>query len=212
MTYRTPIGDRIVRSAEAEFFREALFWTVHYVTMIRGHDDEFTIEAFDRLTYGQQLTGLLSVARAILDENVPPPPLTASIEACTATIFQTLSEEVVCEIDEDGEDGREKKNIRQAIRAAMLEMGDDEVPEVECTDARTWQSCIEELSEGFLFDLDYEDADEYTDLPPEEAKVKYRRMNIDPDYFLHILDDPSESEWLAIERELHNLANEGANL
>jgi hypothetical protein len=210
LTYQTPLGDRVVRGAEAEFFREALFWTVHYVTMIRGEDDEFEVKAFDCLTYGQQLVGLLTVARAILDERVPPPPLTASIEACMATIFQTLSNEVVCEIDEDGDEGREKRNIRHAIRSVLIEMGDDEVPEVDCTDARTWQSCIEDLSEGFLFDLDYEDADDYTDLPPDVAREKYHRMQIDPDYFLHVLDEPPESDWRVIENELHNLANEGA--
>jgi hypothetical protein len=209
VTYRTPIGDRVVQGAEAEFFREALFWTVHYVTMNRG-EDEFNFDAFNRLTYGQQLSGLLSIARAILDETIPPPPPTAATEACTATIFSIISEEVACEIDEDGEEGREKKNIRRAVRAAMIEIGDDEVPESDCTDARIWQNCIDELSESFLFDLDYEDADLYTDLPPEAAQARYRRMNIDPNYFLDVLDDPPESEWHLLEMELHALAKEGA--
>jgi hypothetical protein len=210
MTYRTPTGDRTAKGAEAEFFREALFWTVHYVTMIEGEDEEFAIEEFDRMSYGQQLTGLLAVARAILCEEAPAPKLTSAIEACTATIFQTLREEACCEIDEDGEEGREKKNVRKAIRAAMIEQGCDEVPDLDCDDYHRWRDCIDELSKEFLFDYDYQYADLYADLPPDKAEQAFKENNISRDYFMHVLDDPPESEWPRLEKQLRDLADEGA--
>jgi hypothetical protein len=109
--WRTQLGERVLRGAEWELFREgvSVLWDM-VETSPEDDPYETGVEPFDRLQRNQKLAMLASVGRALRDEEVPPPELTALTEGTVAAVFRhildlTLSEiEVADEPDPDGLD------------------------------------------------------------------------------------------------------------
>jgi hypothetical protein len=103
----TPRGERVLRGAEWELFREGLGALWDWVEESSGDRDIFDsgTEAFDRLQMGQKLGLLALVGRALSDEGVPRPDLTVNTEATVAAIFHQIAREVAMEIDLSGDPG-----------------------------------------------------------------------------------------------------------
>ena len=98
----TPHGERALRGAEWDLFREGLgtLWD-----WVEGSSDDPNIfisgtEAFDQLQTGQKLALLALVGRALRDEKMPHPDLTVNTEAVVAAIYRLITSEVVMEIDQ----------------------------------------------------------------------------------------------------------------
>ena len=100
-----PHGERVLRGAEWELFREGLETLWDWVEESSGDPDIFDsgIEAFDRLQIGQKLALLALVGRALSDEGMPHPDLTVNTEAVVAAIFRQIASEVPMEIDQSGD-------------------------------------------------------------------------------------------------------------
>ncbi len=99
--WRTPHGERILRGAEWELFREGLdtLWDWVESSAVDPDISDTGTKAFDRLQMGQKLALLASVGTALSDEGVPHPDLTVNIESTVAAVFRQIASEVEQEIE-----------------------------------------------------------------------------------------------------------------
>jgi hypothetical protein len=101
----TPEGERVLRGAEWELFREGLDVTWDMVEECMNDPDLFVsgVEAFDRLQPNQKLALLALVGNALKEEGEPRPKLTAHTEVTVAAIFRHIADQVAFEIDMSAE-------------------------------------------------------------------------------------------------------------
>ena len=98
--WRTQLGERVLRGGEWELFREGISVLWDMVEDAPEDDpDETGVVAFDRLQRNQKLAMLALVGRALRDEKVPPPELTAVTEGTVAAVFQQILDGILFEID-----------------------------------------------------------------------------------------------------------------
>jgi hypothetical protein len=187
--YRTSQGERILKGAEARLFRYGLARAIEELTMMPD-DAEVGINSFDRMTVGQRLTGLYLTASALLDEQAPILPLTQSIEASVAAVYQVIATDAIVEAETPELDS---VSARAMIVDAMREADCDEVPDPRCTDAVEWEYCVDFLKDLIQFDDDFEDFDDLTDQAPEIKAAFGSWLGIDSAYFLHGFGDSSFS-------------------
>jgi hypothetical protein len=200
--YRTSQGERILKSAEARLFQDGFTRAIEDLALMPD-DAEVGIHSFDRMTVGQRLTGLYLTASALLDEKAPVLPLTQSIEASVAAVYEVLATDAIVEADDPELDS---VIVRTMIADAMREAECDEVPDPQCTDPDEWTFCVHFLKDLVQFDDDFEDFDDLTDQAPEVQAALGSWLGIDADYFLDVLDDPADSEIPALVEKLHRIA------
>ena len=101
----TPHGERVLRGAEWELFREGLDTLWDWVESSVADPDiaDTGTPAFDRLQMGQKLALLASVGTALSDEGVPRPDLTVNTESAVAAVFRQIASEVEQEIEQSGD-------------------------------------------------------------------------------------------------------------
>lgn len=98
-----------------------------------------------------------------------------------------------------------------------VEAGDDDddegpwaPPEVTSSDLGPWEDLIECLSNRILWeDGDYDMADEFLDLDPDEARTRMGLMRIEADYYTAIPPDPSDAELDGVRETLRALCGRG---
>jgi hypothetical protein len=121
----TPRGERVLRGAEWDLFREGLDGIWGLVEQSMDDPELFSsgVEAFDRLQPNQKLALLALVGNALKDEAEPRPELTAHTEATVAAIFHHIVDQVVLEIEMVAELGvyEEATLWRQLVLAAYRE-------------------------------------------------------------------------------------------
>jgi hypothetical protein len=131
----TPHGERVLRGAEWELFREGLDTLWDWVESSAADPDisDTGTQAFDRLQIGQKLALLASVGTALSDERVPHPDLTVNTESAVAAVFRQIASEVEQEIDQSRdpewlanpdspeEATRWRRLVLAAYREAMLQ-------------------------------------------------------------------------------------------
>jgi len=206
--WRTQHGDRALQGAEAIVFAEALLSLLDEAVMGTLDDYEFGIEVFDHLTFGQRIATLSVIGNGLLRKDTPPVRLTAVLEGAIAAVFQHVQDLITFEIDtpEFGTSWREL-----VIAARKDTEGDDseraEIPEPTCEDLDEWDLQMQELSDGVLWDGDYEDAQLYIDFPPEKSTELRDLMGIPKNYFLAIADDLTDKEAKARIKQLKKLCN-----
>jgi hypothetical protein len=88
----TPKGERVLRGAERDLFREGLDGTWNLVEESMDDPNLLSsgVEAFDRLQPNQKLALLALVGNALKDEAEPRPEHTAHTEATVAAIFRHI--------------------------------------------------------------------------------------------------------------------------
>jgi hypothetical protein len=148
---------------------------------------------FDALTGEQQLMVLAEVAGSLRWKYAPIPEHTAAREAAVAAIFDELIDRLRLEIDELETPGSTR------IRQALLDAADEEatgesLPSASEKRIDVWTSLLEDVKSRILWDEDYLLADEFLDLPPEEADDRYLVVGIDRDYFVWTPDEPKADE------------------
>ena len=121
----TPRGERVLRGAEWDLFREGLDGIWNLVEESMDDPERFSsgVEAFDRLQPNQKLALLALVGDALKDEAEPRPELTAHTEATVAAIFHHIVDQVVFEIEMARELGVDEEATfwRQLVLAAYRE-------------------------------------------------------------------------------------------
>ncbi len=105
-------------------------------------------------------------------------------------MFEHLRHCIEIEIDEP-ELG---SNWRELVVAARKEAEGEEIPAPDCEDVGEWDIEVQEISDGILWDADYDDEHLYADRYPEEAKELRRMTCISEDYFQYIPEDIKDEE------------------
>src|SRR5262249_38219503 len=204
---------RVLRGAEWELFRASLsdLWD-----RIEASFDEdlvlSSIEAFDSLQPGQKLAMLAVVSKALCDEKVPTPELTALSEATLAAVYQHVLHAVECEIESqiDLETVEPSVFWRQALLAACREAQEEweePLPEVTCDDLGEWQILLGCLQDRVFWDEDYVMASEFLDADPVKSRAQMKEMGIAEDYFLATAPDPNDEQLLQIRLVLLKLTS-----
>jgi len=196
--WRTSSGIRVLSGAEAILFAEAFLNLLDEACEFQFEDCDFGIETFDNLTFGQKMCVLITIANGLLREDVEPVRLTAAFEAAIAVVFEHLRDSVKFEIDEP-EVGT---CWRRLISAAQQEIGEEDIPKVNCSDYEEWDIEIQTIEDCILWDADYLDGHLYLDRPPEESKLLRQATRIPDDYYAAIPDDLTDDQ---IDKQLQPL-------
>jgi hypothetical protein len=208
--WHTPLGDRIVEGAEANLIRASIETLASRLLL---EDDPYDqagyqtgVEIFDRLTRSQKLAAIEHVARHMLVEATPPPPLNASSEAVIGALFLHVSDRIEDEIVRSTSCNRWlrwRAMTRQAAAALIDNDGSEspdadssaiEIPTIECDDFDQWRWIVELLAEHILWDRDYELAEMWLDLDPQSAEIQRGRFGIDENYFTDTPPDPRDDQ------------------
>jgi len=169
---------------------------------------------FDRLTQGQKQSVLLEVTRALLDERVAVPPVTAARAAAVAQVYQTMEELITADIETEGDswmralllDAMDEANYWENVNATRP-LGEPPTvrPSPDSPDIDMWAFLVEVLSDTVLADRDFELEAAFGDLDPEKTAEVKRMMSIAPDYFTQVPEDPTPERLEKIHRELLDL-------
>ena len=213
MTWRTQMGERTLKGAEAALIRESLSYVVEIVEEeVADHTDSwcFGVPLFDRLEPPAKLALLAEVGWALLRDTEAFPRLTAINEAAVAVLFSGIAESVQIEIDLEDDMPAEPFFWRTRVLAVFHEDGGDttDLPDAECTDWEEWTLLIECLSDRILWDDDFNSADQFLDAPPETAQLMRNMMSIDDDYYRTIPPDPRDSDLARIRSTLAELCRQ----
>src|SRR3954466_2470015 len=99
----TPLGERVLRGAEWQLFRDGLGMVCDLVEEAKSSDDpeigSVGVEAFDQLQPNQKLALLARVGKALKDEREPMPELTAHTKATVAAVYAHILAMIVMEIE-----------------------------------------------------------------------------------------------------------------
>ncbi len=175
-------------------------------------------EVFDGLSLGQKQAAILLVVKALLDPAVEPPRLIAAVAATVDAIYREMEGLIDIEIDfgEGTEmrqmllDAMDEANYWEEVNDGVPEGEDPEVPpDVTSEGSSAWMNLIESLRTEILEDYDFDMSGKFLDMEPEEAAELKRKMNIEPDYFVANVEDPTPQQLDAVGSELHSrLASE----
>ena len=158
--WHTPEGDRTLRGSEADLFRLGVLAIAKRTH--RYHPGAY----FSRMTAGERLTALASVAQALLDPAEPAPCLYAWNEAAVHAVYRTLQRWA-----------SRSRRISRLARRAGEEMGMQEQFDADLGDEDSAPleppEIIGVLMDGILWDRDFdfeeefhEEMEEYFALPP----------------------------------------------
>jgi hypothetical protein len=206
--WQTEDGNRVMRGAEWEFFREALGSLWEDVESEFYCNEPFTlgVDAFDELQPGQKLAVLALVGKALRDESAPPPKRSAFADGAVAAVFAFAGIMVECEIEAPT---RGYKTFwRKRASAAWKEANHSRraAVGVRSDDYEAWDFLvISAMEEAILGDKDYGLCHVFLDADPAVAHAYMRLMDIRDDYFLALAPDPTEEQLAEIRRTLREL-------
>jgi hypothetical protein len=172
------------------------------------------VAVFDELTQPQRQAAILAAAKALLGPDVAPPEVTAVLAGTVDAIYRQMQGSIEIEIDE-GEGSKVRGMLLDAMHESnywqLVNEGQDPTdepavpPAIDCEEYKEWADLVEDLWTGVLDDYDFDMADKFLDMPPEQAEALKRRMNIDPEYFVAVADDPTPEQLEGVRKELHGL-------
>jgi len=185
-----------------------------------GDDYGIGLRAFDSLTTEQKIWSIHKVTFGLLDENTPPCPLVAYLEATIAGLFVLIEDRICFEIDHENDVGYDANKYKLYWRKLVLtafertrmnapeDIGEDETPlVVESTDIDHWKDALDYLKGEVFWDEDYL-YDEFNDYPPEVNKEVLTKLTIEDDYFSSIPSDPGTKEAEKLLKEFSDFCDE----
>jgi hypothetical protein len=197
MTWKTPLGERVLNKAEAQLFANAVAVILDfYQSWPEGGLNwgrPVTEGPFEQLTAPQKVAVLEEVAEALLTET-PVPPHSSITENAIYYVYRWILEQMESDVEEQEEiwgqevlDALGRSGRDPATRGGGAEGmdGDDSEdedskydPYIGCRDVEKWEAAIEELADRILWDRDWE-LGEYV---AQSSEVK-DFMHIDQNYF-----------------------------
>ena len=207
----------------AAVFRDAASCLSDFVGWEEWQEEsgDMGIAVFDNLSQSQKQVAILIVSKALLDPNVDPPTVTAALAATVDAIYCQVECLVEMECDRDDDEASEagETSIRQMLLEAVAETNywqevndgrgpDDEPitplsPDSDALDR--WNDLIESLRTNILEDYDFEMDGDIADMAPEQAVEIKKLMNINPDYFVAVVEDPGPEQLEQIRTEIRQL-------
>jgi hypothetical protein len=211
--WRTPLGERVLRGAEWNLFREGLSTLWDFVED-SSHDPDlcFTdVGVFDRLEPAQKLGMLELVGTALHDKDVPCPELTALSKGTFTAVYRVIRLLIETETDEEGvslesdEGPSVRKLVLLAARKTRLSM---ELPEISSNDMDIWEDILDCLMDRVLWgDRDFEEEELFLDSGPEITHILKEQLGIADEYFIAVAPDPDPTQIGSIRESLRRLCN-----
>ncbi|MBX9679922.1 MAG: hypothetical protein K2X38_14260 [Gemmataceae bacterium] len=203
-----PNGQRIVSDAEWNLFLVGLESIHDSIEITLLHPELEPVQRhlppFDTLSGEQQIMVLAEIAGALRWKYAPMPDQTAPREAAVAAVFDELKDCLRMELD--GIDAPGSTRLRQAmLDAAEDESRGDPLPQASERRIEVWAALVDGIKARILSNDDYLLADEFLDLPPEEADDRYFASGIDREYFLWTPSEPKADELRIARRKLEEL-------
>jgi hypothetical protein len=204
--WRTEIGDRVLRGAEWELFRQALHTLWHEVNELGEPGEwDWEVSVFVELQRNQKYWLLAAVAEAMSDESVPCPDLTACLEGAVWAVFYTIRSHVDCEIEieemGDAPEGESARYWRTLICAATAEAGLMMVDlingSLDLTELEEMEFLVGQLAGRVFCERstgNFELAGVLQDAPPALCGRLKRHLGIAKDYFTAVPPDPRDDE------------------
>lgn len=192
-------GTRVLTGPEAELFRLGVSVLV---TELESWPDEpvaTSVQTFDRLSWGQQVTVVCEIGRGILLEDVEPIALNAANESAIAAVYAMIAAVLPVDHAEDGP-------VSRAALSVASTLGLSAFADFETTlraHPSEWQLLVGCLRDRILWDDDHVDTG-ISDLKPSDAREVMQTMNIAEDYYTVVPGDPDVARglrYLAILRQ-----------
>ncbi len=188
-------GARVLTGMRATVFADAADWLL---SALEGTQGEYPtgISSFDDLTYGQKVSCLGTILRGLLQEDIPAVEPTLALEATIAAVYRELGSLTITEIDDLELGTTFRERIVAAVRERAGECGYDPawIPDLTCTDERTWWEQIGRLQAEVLEDADDLTTESVADLPGHYAKEIRQILGISDEYLLTIPDDLKDEQ------------------
>ncbi len=201
----------VLSPKHAAVFRMAAGMLSDFVGWEPWEDDwqDIGIAVFDNLSQHQKQAAILVVAKALLDPACEPPDVTAVLAGTVDAIYSHVESAVEMEIGHE-------TSVRQLILDAADEMDywdeandglpPDEEPAMrptpDCPEMSEWDELVEALRTEILDDYDFSMEKHFMDMPPDEAAALKQQLNIHPDYFVAVVEDPTPERVAEIQREI----------
>jgi hypothetical protein len=209
--WRSRLGERILKGAEWNLFREGL--SVLWDSVEESFDDPdlcFTgVPIFDRLEPAQKLATLEVVGSALCNEDVACPELTAISEGTFAAVFGAIRQWIEMEIDyqREGFQDDDPLPFRELVLASAREDASSEnLPEPSSLDLEVWEDLLDALMDRVLWeDRDFEEEHLFLDSNPELGALLKEQLGIADEYFTAVAPDPKPSEIDSIRESLGRL-------
>ena len=212
MTWHTPCGDRVLRGTEAEIMRQVI-GVIEEQLQWPLYDDEDSDDSFkfgmpllDSLSLREQIALFKQVEKYLLTQTPSVLDLNAFNESAVYAILEKLKEQISTEVDSSEWGGDIAKEPVQIFwRTRMLAYYFESYPETAeqlrlpsdqrdlpswipddhfSTNLEQWEFLVETLTDGILWDLDFELAGVLMDIDPDIATAIKRDLNINQDYFI----------------------------
>ncbi len=202
--------------AHAAIFRRSAASLSEFVGWHESEDDWDDSDGgvFDRLSQGQKQAAILQVSRALLDPEFSLRSVTAPLAGTADMIYQELQAQLETEVSFGKETTVREMILRASDEADHWNEVNSSLPPDEepverlppdSSDIDEWSFLIECLEEEVLEDYDFDMERNFVDMPPDAATRLKRQMNIDPDYFVATIEDPSPKRLAEIRKELSKL-------
>lgn len=177
MSWRTPLGERVLEGTEAAFYLRAMQHAVEYLQEMKDMASDLDVLTHDRIfdssTFEQKAVLLQNCLAALLDPKIEAPQLSNVFEAAVFFPFAFLRSEIEIEIesDETQEFDEEYRYYYRAMvwspfekyilpnwQASAREYGEDETEQdfdAHSNNSERWDNAIEGLMERFFWDRDW---------------------------------------------------------
>ena len=187
--WNTPNGMRTLKGPEAQLLRNMVAFMLdqmrEQLSALGGQEPICAgVAAFDTLTLAQQIAALAEVVPALLDDEIPAPPIQAVHDAAIYALFMFYSilfEELT---------PKRNQSSRRELLAAARQLHYEDLPPVTATDDQVWMELLERLADAILFDRDCEMEPYTADLPPEQTRALHNFLGVTPSYHAQIPPDP----------------------
>lgn len=218
--WHTPVGDRVIRGAEAELIQLSIHYLVEEIQLHEWEGGELgfcaNIEVFDELTWTHKIAAIEQVARYLLTDTAEVLSLNAINEAVVGAIFENVRQMLESELTANPYLDTSLLNLsneempslwfwRDKVLAAVIASTSAEellelqaegfdLPDVTSSDMEVWSNLIENLADQILWDRDYELAAAFMDDDPDLATAEKEMFGIDHDYFTALPPDQREDQ------------------
>jgi len=198
----TSVGERVLRGAEWNLFREGLSKLWDAVEISDDEDEErgtTGVAVFDGLRKAERLALLATVARGLSDMHEPPPDLTVLTDATIAAVFAQIRYLIRVEVEKEQTVRHDRSTEcasrpRDLVLAAIKELYPERrspLPLADSDDLTEWFSLVDLLLDRILDDRDYLAGNAFLDADPALSRALKVQLGIPEDYFSAIPSDPT---------------------
>lgn len=208
--WNTSCGCRTLSTSEWAVFAAGLdmLWSMIEDDMENGDETPLTdVAVFESHSNKQKLLILAELADALQLKDVPAPTLVAYNEAAFQAVIEMFRGMLHQEMNSEFAESTMLREMLFKAEGAKsrLPLSREELLKIPQSE---WDCKLEGYSEKIQWDSDFEMADQFLDMPPQEARKKMQLMGIDPEYFLTIAPEPTSEQLNKARQTLSRLVRE----